>query len=125
MYLKGKACIGFNKVCRIKLRFRCWYNTLQHLRQPLKLLTVWVQSLPIPGMGKDRRNLRVRVKTLSTSHITVLMWQVVILAQFLWNWVKQLSNIGPAEVHIININALTTLVLLLAHARRKIKTKKL
>ena len=53
------------------------------------------------------------------------MWWVVMLAQFLCNWVKQLSNVGFVEVHISNISAQITLVLLLAHTRRrKIETKK-
>ena len=56
-------------------------------------------------MGKARKNLKIRVKTLATSHITELMWWVVMLAQILWNWVKQFSNVEPAEVYITNISA--------------------
>ena len=108
----------------MKLRCTCRYNTLQHLKWPLKLLTTWVWSLPIPGMGKDWRGPGVRVKTFAISHITMLMWWVVMLAHFLWNWVKLLSNAGPAEVYITNISAQTALFLFLACTiKRNIKIK--
>ena len=55
-----------------------------------------------------------------------MMWQVVILAQFLWNWVKLPVNIEPSEVYIIIVSAFTRLVLLVGCTkRRKIKPKKL
>ena len=86
---------------------------------------MWVQSLPIPSMAKDQSNQRVRVKTLTIFHITELIWWAVMLVQFLWNCLKQFSNVGHAEVHITNISAQITLalVLLLVHTRRRRKKK--
>ena len=52
------------------------------------------------------------------------MCQVVMLAQFLWNWVKQSSNVGPEKVHITNFSASTVLVLLLVHIKRRKKNQK-
>ena len=114
--LRRRAYIGFSKACGMKLRCRFWFNALQHLKLPRKLLTVKVQSLPMQSIGKD---WRIRVRTLTTSHITAMMWWEVMLAQFLWNWVKLPLNIGPVEVHTINISPLTTPVLLLACTRKK------
>ena len=70
-------------------------------------------------MVKDQRNLRIRLKTLITSYITTLMWWVGILAQFLWNWENLLINVGPVEVHIINVSALTALDLLPEEEKKK------
>ena len=38
--LKRRAHTGFRKACGIKLRYRLWYNALQHLKWPQKFLTV-------------------------------------------------------------------------------------
>ena len=71
-------------------------------------------------MEKDQRNLSIRERALITFYITVLMWWVAMLAQFLWNWVKQLSNFRTAEVYIANVSAQIALVLLV-HTRKKKK----